>query len=258
MSALKEALLKKKGIIPYFTFADPNIKQTEKLILDAIDTGAVAIEIGLPFSDPIADGPVIQESHQRVLSSYPDIKVDDAFDMVQRLRTKTTVPLIFMGDVNLVYQYGCVEFFEKAKSVGLSGVIIPDLNPNQAAEYINSAQQNQIDLIFLISSLCTAERRKQIVQASTGFVYLMARIGVTGENKAFNKSLKENVEEIKKIKDIPVCIGFGISSNEHVKEVFKIADGAIVGSYLVKFLAYSDDLEEQQHRIKKALMNLQS
>ncbi|MEK9657155.1 MAG: tryptophan synthase subunit alpha [bacterium] len=258
MSKLEQRLKEKQGLIPYFTCGDPSLEQTEHIIQEAINADVSAIEIGLPFSDPIADGPIIQASHHRALEEAPDMSVDMALRLVSKLATSSDVPLIFMAAANLVFRYGIEAFFEAANAHHLAGLIVPDLNPDTADRYIKAAKKNSVDLIFLVSPLCSKERLKQIVEASTGFVYLMSRVGVTGEQATLSDTLATQVAAIKAIKDIPVAIGFGISSKQQVQEVCQIADAAIVGSYFVRFLAQNKQCPQTQLRaLRNELLNLQ-
>ncbi|RAP39207.1 tryptophan synthase subunit alpha [Candidatus Marinamargulisbacteria bacterium SCGC AAA071-K20] len=233
MTKLIEEAFKKKALIAYFTFGDPSISFSEELVLKAFENGADIIELGLPFSDPIADGPVIQASHFRALKKS-DISIYHALASVKKIKSKVEKPLVFMTAVNLVFQYGIETFFKQSKLHGLDGVIIPDLSIESAAPYIKAAKQNDIALIFLVSPLCNETRLKKIVKHSTGFVYLISSTGITGERQKLSKHLESLTKKIKKVKNIPVAVGFGISSKAQVKEVQKFADGAIIGSHFVK------------------------
>lgn len=235
---LKQAL-QKNCLIPYLTYADPDPETFEQLARTALENGAGVLEIGLPFSDPIADGPVIQASHQRALKHHP--KLTDIFACVSRLKADYETPIVLMGALNLVEHFGVEAFFESAQRAGVDGVILPDLLFEEMGPYKRIARTHNVPIITLMSHLCDPERRRLMVQDCDGFLYLMARLGITGESGFESSGILEVVQEIKAIRDIPVSIGFGISHPDHVKSVFSGADGAIVGSYLVRLLAASDD-----------------
>lgn len=233
---IAHALTNKKSLIPYFTFGDPDIATTEALIKASFDAGAALIEIGIPFSDPIADGPVIQASHYRALQSGQDVSITNALKMVQRIKKSHAQPLIFMLAFNLVYRYGLTQFFKEAKRFGLDGVIIPDLPLEEAAACKAAAKKNKIALILLLSPLNTKNRIQNIVKASTGFIYLIAALGTTGERQTVAKNLTQIAAQIKAIKPIPIAVGFGISTRDHVQTIFKFAEAAIIGSHFVKII----------------------
>lgn len=227
-------MLQSKALIPYFTAGDPDLETTKLLIIESVNAGADCIELGLPFSDPIADGPVIQASHQRVLDKYPHFSIDDALHLVKECKPKVTVPIIFMASSNLILNYGISAFFKSAEKHGLNGIIIPDLPVEEADDYRKAAKISNVALIFLLSPLTTGVRMQKIVQATEGFLYLIATTGTTGERSSVNQDLRRTVEEIKKIRNIPVIVGFGISQPEQYRDVCEFADGVIVGSHLVK------------------------
>lgn len=233
---ITQALTNKKNLIPYFTFGDPDIATTEALIKASFEAGAGLIEIGIPFSDPIADGPTIQASHYRALQSGQDVSITNALKMVQRIKKSHSQPIIFMLAFNLVYHYGITQFFKDAKRFGLDGVIIPDLPFEEAGLCETTAKKNKIALILLLSPLNTSKRIRKIVTSSTGFIYLIAAQGTTGERQSVAKNLAQIAAQIKAIKPIPVAVGFGISTRDHVQTVFNFADAAIIGSHFVKII----------------------
>lgn len=239
-----ESLSQGKHLIPYITLGDPSVEATESLIRSGFDAGAGVIEVGIPFSDPVADGPVIQASHQRALQSNSHLGITDAFDMVKRIRCEYQQPIVFMMSCNLVFHYGCERFFKDAQAAGVNGVVIPDLPHEEADDIYPLAVTYNVSLIFLISPLCSKKRLAEIVTLSRGFIYLISTTGTTGERDSVSSKLKEIVQDIKAIKDIPVCVGFGISTPEQVKTVLGFCDGAIVGSYFVKRL-FSASQEKQ-------------
>ncbi len=245
--------LAKNALIPYFTFGDPDIETTKKLILESAKAGADCIELGLPFSDPIADGPVIQASHQRVLEKYPLLSINMALAMVKDCRPLITVPIIFMASSNLILNYGVEAFFRNAKINGLDGIIIPDLPLEEGNSFQIEAKRFGVAIILLLSPLTTGKRMAQIVKATEGFLYLISTTGTTGERRTVNQDLKCIVQAIKKIRDIPVIVGFGISQPQQYADVCTYADGVIVGSHLVKMMG---DVAKITSRIKEFKVGL--
>jgi tryptophan synthase alpha chain len=229
-------LLIEKMLIPYITLGDPSIATTESLVIGAFESGAGMVEIGIPFSDPIADGPVIQASHFRALSQSHAPTIQDGLDLVARVKRIYKKPIVLMSSVNLIMAYGVIRFFETAKAVGLDGIVIPDVSFEDAAMYLNEGQRHNVAVVLLVSPLCKPDRLVKIVKAAQGFLYVIATTGTTGARESMSQELPTFVARIKQIKDIPVAIGFGISRPEHVREVLGYADGAIVGSHFVGIL----------------------
>lgn len=230
----------KKSLIVYVTYADPTPEISESVIEACFDSGADVVEIGLPFSDPIADGPVIQASHQRALVHSPTI--DQVFELVSRVKKKYAKPLVLMGAVNLIHHYGISKFFSEAQTHGVDGVIMPDLPVEDAGDYVEASKKFRVPIIFLVSPLCRPVRLEALVKASEGFVYLVSSTGTTGERQTLSRPLSSLVAQIKAVKDIPVAIGFGIGTGEQVSKVHEIADGAIVGSALVRVIGGGDEM----------------
>ncbi|RAP33212.1 tryptophan synthase subunit alpha [Candidatus Marinamargulisbacteria bacterium SCGC AG-410-N11] len=249
---LEDVFKESNVLVPYLTLGDHSLDFTKKMINAFICEGADIIELGIPFSDPIADGPTIQESHQRALGNRPDIGLDDAFNLVSEFSQLTNVPFVFMSAVNLIYNFGIERFFKSAKDVGLGGVIIPDLAVEDANEYIRFSKVYGVNLIFLVSPLCRQDRLESIVKSSSGFVYLISSVGITGERVSFSDNLDALVKKIKSIKDISVVVGFGISEPEQFKLVNSFADGAIIGSHFVKIInKYLPDEEKVVQEVVK-------
>ena len=232
MSKLSNTFLKKKALITFITAGDPDLAATEKLIYDLEKAGADIIELGIPFSDPLADGPVIQASHQRALKK--DVSLADVFKLVARARKKTQVPICFMLSYNLVMQFGVEKFYAEAEKVGLDGVIVPDLPPDE--DPVGSSQSS-VDTIFLIAPTSTEARIKLAAEKSSGFIYLVSSTGITGKRKGFSEDLKALIAKIKSYSDLPVAIGFGISGPAQAREMSQVADGIIVGSAIVDLIA---------------------
>ncbi|MGF6365741.1 tryptophan synthase alpha chain [Aequitasia blattaphilus] len=234
MSRIKNAFQNKKAFIPFITAGDPDIESTKEFILKMEEAGADLIEIGIPFSDPIAEGPVIQAADIRALAS--GTTTDKIFDMVEEVRETTQIPLAFMTYLNPVFHYGYDKFFQRCQEVKIDGVIIPDLPYEEKEEVRGVALKYQVEVISLIAPT-SANRVKKIAKDAEGFLYTVSSMGVTGVRNEFNQGLKGMVEDVRKVSDIPVAIGFGISTPAQAKEMTEIADGVIVGSAIVNIVA---------------------
>ena len=224
----------KKAFIPFITAGDQGIDTTEKYIRTMAKAGASLIEIGIPFSDPVAEGPIIQASSERALST--GITTDDIFDMVQRLRTSTeplTIPLVFMTYLNPIYVYGVESFMTRCEEVGIQGVIVPDCPLEEKQELAHQAKTHGIAVISLIAP--TSEQRiEEIASQAEGFVYCVSSLGVTGMRSDIKTDIASIVQQIRQYTDVPVAVGFGISTPEQAKAMAAVSDGAIVGSAIVK------------------------
>ncbi len=227
----------KNALITYITAGDPNLATTEKLVYDLEKAGADIIELGIPFSDPLADGPVIQASHQRALKK--DVSLAQVFKLVSKIRKKSQIPICFMLSYNLILQYGEDKFYQDMEKVEVSGVIIPDLPPEEqkAKNKEQTNNKKQTANILLIAPNSTDERIKLIAEKASGFIYLISTTGITGKRDKLAEGLKEVIERIRKYTDLPIAVGFGISKPAHAAEVCQIADGAIVGSAIVDLIA---------------------
>ena len=235
----------KKAFIGFITAGDPTIECTIKFVDKMIEAGVSLIEIGIPFSDPIAEGVVISKADIRALKS--GTTTDKIFDMMAVIRKKhPDFPFVFMTYLNPVFSYGYDNFFKKSKQLGMLGIIIPDMPFEESQEAKNVAKKYDQKVISLIAP--TSENRiKKIAENAEGFIYLVSSLGVTGVRSEFNKNLDNIVKEIKKYTDIPVAIGFGISNPEAVKNMCKISDGAIVGSAIVRIV--EEHLEDSSQYI---------
>ncbi|WP_127068531.1 MULTISPECIES: tryptophan synthase subunit alpha [unclassified Veillonella] len=224
----------KKAFIPFITAGDQGITTTEKYIRTMAKAGATLIEIGIPFSDPVAEGTVIQAASERALST--GVTTDDIFDMVRRLRTGTdalTVPLVFMTYMNPIYVYGVESFMTRCEEVGIQGVIVPDCPLEEKQELSHQAKAHGVSVISLIAP--TSEQRiEEIASQAEGFVYCVSSLGVTGMRSDIKTDLASIVQQIRQYTDIPVAVGFGISTPEQAKTMASLSDGAIVGSAIVK------------------------
>ena len=229
---LELKLNKKKAFIVYLTVGYPNITTTEKLVLELNRAGVDMFELGVPFSDPLADGPVIQESSTFALKHK--INLDNIFSLVERLRKKINKPLLIMGYYNPIFSYGLERFARNAKSCGLDGIIVPDLpieEANQLRAYLNKFKMRLIDFLTPTTDL---SRIRRIAKVSKGFIYYVSLTGVTGARKKLPTDILKRLGYLKRFIKIPICVGFGISNREQFKSVTKFSDGAIVGSAIIK------------------------
>lgn len=222
----------KGALLPYFTAGFPSAAITAELVRQADALGAAAVEIGFPYSDSLADGPVIDESFQYVLRR--GWSVDDAFKLVSSIRSDIGCGLLAMVSYSIVHRFGIDEFLHHAAGAGFDGVILPDLPVEEACNISDATRRAHLCLIGLVAPTTSKYRRDQIAARSTGFVYRMAVAGTTGERTALPPDLATEVAELKGVGGVPVCVGFGIATPRHVQEVCRIADGAIVGSALVR------------------------
>lgn len=227
------------AFIPYFILGLPDLKKSIELIDKCSDYFDV-LELGIPFSDPVADGPTIQEGALIALENK--YSMDDFFKATKKISDKINKPIIYMLYYNQVFGYGIEEFLKKAKKSGVSGLIIPDLLPESDENFINLCNKHGIDTIFLATPLTTEKRIEKIVENDKGFLYLTALIGITGEREKVNTDIKEYTKKLKDRIKKPVCIGFGISTPEHVKNISSFADGVIVGSAIVKKITNNGDV----------------
>jgi tryptophan synthase alpha chain len=223
-----------KAFIAFVTAGDPSLEDTYKLVLEMEKQGADIIELGIPFSDPIADGPVIQASSQRALEKK--VNLNKIFRLVEDLRKKTDVPLVFLSYYNPIFHYGVEKFVGDATQAGVDGVIVADLPPEEAKEIKIFSSKKGLDTIFLAAPTSSTERLHKVVEASTGFIYCVSVAGVTGVRNSLALTLKKRVEDIQKITDKPVAVGFGVSNAKTAGWVASFADGVIVGSAIVKVI----------------------
>ncbi|NMB92958.1 MAG: tryptophan synthase subunit alpha [Flexilinea flocculi] len=234
MSKVTDVFKKRKAFIPFVTGGDPDIATTEKLIPAMAEAGADLIEIGIPFSDPVAEGIVIQEADERALKN--GCTTDKLFDMVKRIREKTNIPLLFMTYYNPVFTYGAQKFIDRCIECGVNGLIIPDLPFEEKGEMSDICQQNDVDLISMIAPT-SEERISMIAREAQGFLYCVSSLGVTGVRSQITTDIGRLIQKVKEVSDIPCAIGFGISTPEQAGSMAKLSDGAIVGSAIVKLVA---------------------
>ncbi len=223
-----------KAFIPFVTCGDPNLETTKKIIFSLDRAGADIIELGIPFSDPTAEGPVIQEANLRALAS--GVTTDKIMDMVSEIRSDVSVPLVFMTYGNIVFHYGIERFCERAHKAGIDGLILPDTPYEEKEEFSSACAAHDIAYISLIAPT-SEERIGMIAREAQGFVYCVSSLGVTGTRSSITTDIDAMVAQVRKHTDVPVAVGFGISSPEAAAEMAAKSDGAIVGSALVKIIA---------------------
>lgn len=239
MSNLYKGFKEGKAFISFLTAGDPTMEKTEAFILALAKGGSDIIEIGIPFSDPIAEGKVIEAANERALKA--DATTDKVFDMVHRVREKTQVPLVFLTYMNPVFVYGIDRFFSRCQACGIDGIIIPDLPFEEREEVLKVAENAGVDLITLIAPT-SKDRIELLAKEAKGFIYLVSSMGVTGVRKEIKTDLSAIVEVIRGVSQTPVAVGFGISTPEQAKKISKVSDGVIVGSAIVKIIeAHGED-----------------
>lgn len=231
---------KRKAFIAYVTAGDPDLTMTGKIVLALEESGADLIELGIPFSDPVADGPTIQAASQRALLGGASLK--KIFVMVRSLRRKTKIPLVFMSYYNPIFKFGLEKFFSTCRQAGVDGIIIPDLSLEEAGDVIALGKKNGVAVIFLIAPTSPRSRINKIAAKSRGFIYYVSLTGVTGARKKLPSEIMSNVRSIKRVTDKPVAVGFGISDAKQARGIAKVADGVIVGSALVKIISEKNRL----------------
>ncbi|MCL2099738.1 MAG: tryptophan synthase subunit alpha [Oscillospiraceae bacterium] len=251
MNRITEAFKNTKALITFITGGDPDMETTEKLVLAMEEAGADIVEIGIPFSDPAAEGPVIQASSGRALAG--GCTADKLFESVIRLRQKTDIPLLFMTYANPVYVYGKDRFMQNCKESGIDGIIFPDIPFEEKDEFKAECQKYGISQIPLIAPT-SGERAAKIAAEAEGFIYCVSSLGVTGIRSEIRTDAAELIKSVKKTTDIPCAVGFGISTPEQAREVAKTADGVIVGSAIVKLAAeFGRDCAEPVKRFVREL-----
>ena len=233
MTETAKAFENGKAFIPFITCGDPDLETTAKIVREAVANGADLIELGIPFSDPTAEGPVIQGANIRALKG--GVTTDKVFDLVRGLRKDVTVPMVFMTYSNVVFSYGADKFISTCKEIGINGLILPDLPYEEKEEFLPQCKKYGVDLISLIAP--TSENRiAMIAKEADGFIYLVSSLGVTGTRSEISTDLKSIVDVIRQNTSVPCAIGFGISTPEQAKKMADIADGAIVGSAIIKII----------------------
>lgn len=251
-----EALNGQPAFLPFLTAGDPDPDTSLKLLKAAADAGADVIEVGVPFSDPMADGPAVQASSQRALRHH--VTMADTLNLVRAFRRTHETPLLAMTYYNPALQYGLQRFARDAVEAGLDGAILTDLSPEEAGPWKTLADAAGLDTIFLLAPTSSNERMRRVADLSSGFVYAISSLGVTGVRASVWSGLGEMVGRIKAVTERPVCVGFGISTAEQVAEVGRIADGVIVGSAMVNVVAMNPDAPDLPERIAAKVRELRA
>jgi tryptophan synthase alpha chain len=218
----------------FLTAGDPSLERTVEAALDLDRAGVDVLELGVPFSDPLADGPVIQRASERALAR--GVTLSEVLRTVERISTRSELPLLLFSYYNPLLQYGLEPLARDAKTAGVDGVLVTDLPPEEAGEWIAAARAVDLDTVFLASPTSPPERLVRVAEASRGFVYAISRTGVTGERQSLSEDARPLVERLRALTRVPVALGFGLSTPEQVREAAAVADGVVVGSALVRFL----------------------
>ena len=234
MTKIADAFANGKAFIPFLTCGDPDLETTEKLIGAIAEAGADLIELGIPFSDPTAEGPVIQDANLRALSA--GTTTDNIFDMVRRVRQTVSIPMVFMTYANVIFSYGADRFLKTAAEIGMNGIIVPDVPFEEKQEFEPLCQKYGLAQISMIAPT-SHDRIRAIAEQANGFLYCVSSLGVTGTRTAITTDIGAMVKLVKEVKDIPCAVGFGISTPEQAESMCRQADGAIVGSAIVKLIA---------------------
>ncbi|MDO8136372.1 MAG: tryptophan synthase subunit alpha [Candidatus Brocadiales bacterium] len=223
---------KEPAFIPFITAGDPNLQVTKALILELERRGADIVELGIPFSDPIADGPVIQASYYRALSK--GIRLQDVFAVVKELRRETEIPLLSMVSYSIVFSKGREVFIQKALEAGFDGATIPDLPVEESEAVLRAAEERDFRIVCFVAPTTTPSRMDQIVKKTQGFLYYISVVGITGVRDNLPQDMRENILKLKELTNKPVALGFGVSTPEQARAVGRVADGVIVGSAIMK------------------------
>ncbi|HIJ67561.1 MAG TPA: tryptophan synthase subunit alpha [Planctomycetes bacterium] len=245
MTTYKETFgkLNRAALIPFFVIGDPDFETSLSVVKSAIDAGADVLELGIPFSDPIADGPTIQKADIRALNA--GMTVRKALDFIKRVTDYKSIPIGLLVYYNLVYQYGTEKFLKDFKAAGGSSVLVADLSIDDSDEIAGPAKEAGLETVFMITPVTTDERAERIAEKTTGFIYTVSLLGVTGERASLSNMVKPLVTKLKTLTDVPVCVGFGVSSPQHAKAIAAAgADGVIIGSRIVKMI--EDNLNDKQ------------
>ena len=239
---------KEKALVPFVVIGDPDFNTSLKIVKTIVESGADILELGFPFSDPIADGPTIQSADVRALNK--GVNPEKCFKFIKQVRKFTDMPIGLLVYYNLIYQRGTNKFFYDCKLAGVTSVLAADVPVEESAEIVQAARKHKIDTVFIVSPLTDNKRLKLILKKCKGFVYIVARLGVTGARADMKESTLKLVKRVRKQTKLPLCVGFGISKPEHVKSICKAgADGAIVGSAIVKLI--QNNLKNKPLMLKK-------
>lgn len=247
-------LAKKKAFIAFIAAGDPDLKTTADLVIALANAGTDIVELGIPFSDPLADGPTIQAAFERALKK--GVNIEKILKMVSQVRKFSQVPIALMTSYNPIFHYGEAKFIKDAKAAGIDGVIVPDLPPEEAKTLILLAKKADVSTVFFFSPTTASHRVKKISDASTGFIYYVSLTGVTGARTALPTDLIEKIKKAKRSTKKPVCVGFGISTPEQVKSISAVSDGVIVGSAIVKEIEKHQNAPDMVDRVAQFVKHL--
>jgi tryptophan synthase alpha chain len=245
----------KKGFIPFITAGDPDLATTEKLLVSLAESGATLIELGVPFSDPMADGPVIQRASERALKNR--FGLQEIFESAARARKQIDVPIILFSYYNPLLQFGLKRVAKAAREAGVDGVLVTDLTPEESGEFEAELRAQGLDMIFLIAPTSTDERLKLVAEHASGFIYAVSRAGVTGTRSTVSAEAEKLVTRMRKFSPLPIAVGFGISNADQVADVNRYADAVVVGSAIVaemERLSGTSDLAEKIGKFTRDLI----
>ena len=234
MSWIEEAFQKHKAFIAFITVGDPDLETTERVVHAAVENGADLIELGIPFSDPTAEGPVIMEADEVALKA--GTTTDKVFELTKKLRKTITVPMVYMTYANVVFSYGCEKFAQKAADAGIEGLILPDVPYEEKEEFTEVFDRYGLDLISMIAPT-SEDRIAMIAKEAKGFIYMVSSLGVTGTRSEITTDISAMTDLVKKNTEVPCAVGFGISTPEQAAKMAELSDGAIVGSAIIKIIA---------------------
>ncbi len=245
-----------KALVAFFTAGDPDLSASKEIFSVIEKSGADIIEIGVPFSDPLADGPVIQAASHRSLQKKTTLK--KIIELVKDIRTESELPIVLMASFNPIFVYGQKTFVEDAVNAGVDGVILPDLPPEEAEEFLGYANEKKLDMIFLLAPTSTPDRIQRIDELSKGFIYYISLTGTTGIKAALSQNLQEKVTAIKDKVKLPVLVGFGISGPEQAYEAAQYSDGVIIGSAIVKLIEAHSETAERNRKISEFISGIKN
>ena len=234
MSRIEEAFQNHKAFIAFITVGDPDLETTERVVHAAVENGADLIELGIPFSDPTAEGPVIMEADEVALKA--GTTTDKVFELTKKLRETVTVPMVYMTYANVVFSYGCEKFAQKAADAGIDGLILPDVPYEEKEEFTEVFDRYGLDLISMIAPT-SEDRIAMIAKEAKGFIYMVSSLGVTGTRSEITTDISAITDLVKKNSEVPCAVGFGISTPEQAARMAELSDGAIVGSAIIKIIA---------------------
>jgi tryptophan synthase alpha chain len=245
----------KKGFIPFITAGDPDLATTQELLIVLANSGATLIELGVPFSDPMADGPVIQRASERALKH--GFNLQEVLDTVARARKQVDTPIILFSYYNPLFQFGLKRLAKAAKDAGLDGVLVTDLTPEESSEFEAELRANELDMIFLVAPTSTDERLKLVAQHASGFIYAVSRAGVTGARDTVSVEAEKLVNRMRRFSQLPIAVGFGISNVDQVRDVHRYADAVVVGSAIVAEMERLQKVPDLAKGISKFVTGLQ-